>query len=557
MRASAKGNYLRVRAIAGTHVVVLAWDFVARKPDIDSFTGTRNLLGFAIRRKMRDKKGKVVSNFYLRGMKRFEDKDKGLKPGSLVPTDEHPIQTFQWGDYTVRAGCRYEYTVEPVFGEPKNIVVHEAKGVTVRVICEKPHASGKTARHDVHFNRGIIGSQAYTREFGDAEPDADDPDSEPMKWLSRGLYESLLEFIALGAVKGMGLRAAFYEFHYLPVALALAEAAKEGDVQIVYDAESSYKTENVATLKKAKLTKNAHPRTVTEGIRHNKFIVLMDGDEPVSVWTGSTNISAGGIFGHSNVGHVVHDKAIAQKFLAYWHRLESNLTPTKLRAPNTADSPLPALPLKKGVTAIFSPRDDENTPQADTTLQWYANLADQAQQIVCFTAAFDIAQEFQKVFQKDNDVLRYIVKDDNLIFAAGGYLGEGALANFLAERDNPLNSNDYIHTKYMLVDPLGSHPVVVTGSANFSVSSQTKNDENMLVIKGDTRVADIYFGEFMRLFDHHYARYLSRKYAKAAKSSKGATGKKGGFLAVTAAQWLPPHFSDTSYKAKRRRYFVG
>ena len=135
--------------------------------------------------------------------------------------------------------------------------------------------------------------------------------------------------------------------------------------------------------------------------------------------------------------------------------------------------------------------------------------------MVCFTAAFDIAHEFQVVFRKQNDVLRYIVKDDPLsttenigtdgdvVFAAGGHLEFGALANFLQESSNPLNSNDYIHTKYMLVDPLGHSPVVVTGSANFSNASQVSNDENMLVIKGDTRVADIYFGEFMRLFDHH------------------------------------------------------
>ena len=120
-------------------------------------------------------------------------------------------------------------------------------------------------------------------------------------------------------------------------------------------------------------------------------------------------------------------------------------------------------------------------------------------------------------------MLRYIVKDDDLgqgeiigqdrdvLFAAGGYLGRDWLANFLGERDNPLNRNDYIHTKFMLVDPLGDDPLVVTGSANFSQPSQRTNDENMLVIRGDTRVADIYFGEFMRIFDHHYARYLVEK----------------------------------------------
>ena len=52
----------------------------------------------------------------------------------------------------------------------------------------------------------------------------------------------------------------------------------------------------------------------------------------------------------------------------------------------------------------------------------------------------------------------------------------------------------------MLMDPLSIDPIVVTGSANFSKVSTNDNDENMLVIRGDQRVADIYFTEFNRLF---------------------------------------------------------
>ena len=44
-------------------------------------------------------------------------------------------------------------------------------------------------------------------------------------------------------------------------------------------------------------------------------------NKPVAVWTGSTNISAGGIFGHSNVGHEVWDADIAERYLAFWERL--------------------------------------------------------------------------------------------------------------------------------------------------------------------------------------------------------------------------------------------
>jgi phosphatidylserine/phosphatidylglycerophosphate/cardiolipin synthase-like enzyme len=133
-----------------------------------------------------------------------------------------------------------------------------------------------------------------------------------------------------------------------------------------------------------------------------------------------------------------------------------------------------------------------------------------------------------------------------------GHLESGALANFLTERDNPLNTNDYIHDKFMLVDPLGDEPLVVTGSANFSQPSQRRNDENMLVIRGDKRVADIYFGEFMRIFDHHYARYIVRKLTQADRQDPDA-----GYLKVNTKDWLPSHFDPKSYKAKRRKYFLG
>jgi hypothetical protein len=42
-------------------------------------------------------------------------------------------------------------------------------------------------------------------------------------------------------------------------------------------------------------------------IAHNKFIVLPRYNKPVAVRTGFTNFTEGGIFGHSNVGHVVGD----------------------------------------------------------------------------------------------------------------------------------------------------------------------------------------------------------------------------------------------------------
>lgn len=563
MRTTAIGTGWKASAYAGTYVVVLAWDTLDGKAPTRS-----NLLGFALERTELDKAGHEVERYWMRGIKRFKDRDKGLPPGTPVSTSEHPIQGFQWADYTARAGIQYHYRIVPMFGTVKKPKLDHAAAVTLDVTAEtevNPRAvsSGQGTHHDVFFNRGVIGSQAYAREFGNREPDAEKPGSREMKWLSRGLFEALTGFIAL-AHDGMGLRAALYEFHYQPVANAFAKAVEAGaDVKIVFDAESDYKAGNLATIAAAGLDDVGAviPRTVSEGIRHNKFIVLLDKGQPIAVWTGSTNISVGGIFGHSNVGHIIWDKKLAVKYLDYWQRLADNLTPTKLRAPNKAATPTPkAKPPKNSVTPLFSARDDKDSNE---TLQWYADRLAEASEVVCMTFAFNIDEVFQKVLSADNDVLRYVIKDDPLgeeetigqdrdvIFASGGYLGEGALANFLRERSNPLNRNRYIHNKFMLVDPLGNDPLVVTGSANFSKPSQRINDENMLVIRGNKRVADIYFGEFMRVFDHHYARYIVR-----LLSDQGRSDPNAGYLKPKAADWVPTHFNPASYKAKRRRYFV-
>jgi hypothetical protein len=340
MRYFQKGPALKLRAIAGLHVVMLAWDFSKKL----SVTGValpprlKNLLGFAIEREECDRQGAVVERYMLRGIKRFRFKDDGLSPGTPVPLNEHPVQSFQWAEYTVKPGTSYTYRVTPMYGTPKNLVPDNAAGVKVSVTTEAESGSasgGSAVRHDIYFNRGVIGSQAYARRFQNEEPDPEQPTSAPMRWLSRGLYEALIAFIGRARNEHYALRAAFYEFHYLPVARALRRAVEAGaDVKIVYDAESSAQEENVRTLQGAELLQSdiALPRTVTEGIRHNKFIVLLKDTVPIAVWTGSTNITAGGIFGHSNVGHIVWDTAIATSYLGYWARLAQNLTPTKLRA---------------------------------------------------------------------------------------------------------------------------------------------------------------------------------------------------------------------------------
>ena len=566
MRQLEEGAVLAARAIGGLHVVTVAWDFVAGQE-----AKREGLLGFAIERSELEQ-GNVIERYFLRGIKRFKFKDEGLAPGTPMPTSEHPIQSFQWGDYTAKPGTTYRYKIVPVYGKPKLLDLDDASSITVEITTEAEEGrageDGKAA-HDIYFNRGAAGSQAYARKFPNAKPDETKPDSEQMKWLSRGLFEALTGFIGLAAgkdAKDYKLRAMLYEFRYLPVGMAFKAASKAGaDVAIRYEAQS-YKDENEAMIAKAAIKKVCKPQKSRAGIRHNKFIVLIHKDKPVAVWTGSTNISAGGIFGHSNVGHTIWDEGIAQRFLDYWDRLAE---PDVARGPlvdanlKVEATPQPAsLPPPDRMLTLFSPRDDKNKVE---TLHWYADLMDDAKRIMCMTFAFNLDDFFRDELLKKDETLRYAVFDKNLetdvenqidlvrntVIAAGAKLGKGDLVNFVGENLTGFNRNQYIHDKFLLVDPLGDDPIVATGTANFSRPSQYANDENMVVIRGNQRVADIYFGEFMRIFDHLYSRYIVGKMKKAGTSDPDA-----GFLKEHAEEWVPQNFKP-GRKQLRRQYFMG
>ena len=101
---------------------------------------------------------------------------------------------------------------------------------------------------------------------------------------------------------------------------------------IRYEAQA-YQDDNEAMISKAGIRGICRPKKSRAGIRHNKFLVLIQKDEPVAVWTGSISISAGGVFGHCNVGHVIGDKSVALKFLDYWERLANLKCAGRVRRP--------------------------------------------------------------------------------------------------------------------------------------------------------------------------------------------------------------------------------
>lgn len=557
MRVRKTSNGLTVQAIGGAHVVLLALNMDNAR--------CKGLKGFAIHRTDHSEENAR----WLEGMKTFEATDPKLGRGMRHPTRQQPIQDFMWSDYTAKPGCKYTYRVVALKGTPEELT--EFAEVSVDVTTEDP----KDGKHDVYFNRGATASQEYARRFDNRKPGSEGGANDPVwAWLSRGAHEAILEFIGRAKGKGFGLRVCAYEFRLKSVADAIAAAHKRtGDVEVLYDAGKEFpRDDNRKMVKTAKIKGLCTERLPKpQALSHNKFIVLLKDKKPVAVLTGSTNFSEGGVFGQGNVVHVVDDEKVAADYLAYWEALSGNPHRRDL-APELSDlHKIPAALPPKGTICIFSPRSDASA------LEYYAKLAGTAQGGLFMTFAFGMNNAFKPVYESGKAKLRYALMEKLLgpgvkkeskkaataemialrklpatRFAVGSQLSFNTLDRWLGEKLTNLNSHvKYVHTKFMLVDPLSDDPIVVTGSANFSKASSDANDENMILIRGDKRVADIYLGEYMRLWDH----YAFREWATARAKRGSVDIAKFGHLDATD-DWWKRHYGNTEW-SRVREYFAG
>lgn len=329
MRTRVKAGGLTVQAIAGTDAVFLGLD-------LDESIH-KECLGLSIHRTDHTD----GEQYWIGGFKTFESVVRFPDPNAIYSTRDHPVQSFMWGDYSAKPRHDYTYRVVPRYGRPKDLFDKEGVEATVDVSTGDP----ETGVHGIYFNRGVASSQVYARKFGAAPPSLPpDKQAEALKWLSRGLMEGLLRFIARADSDRYALRAAVYQFTQPDVLRAFREAHLAGaDVRIVYHGDGSEGVANDDAVAQA-LIKTLTKRRTNAVIAHNKFIVLCEkqanGDlSPLAVWTGSTNLSEGGIYGHSNVGHAVRDPAVAAAYLAFWTELWDDPEHRDLKAWTDANDP--------------------------------------------------------------------------------------------------------------------------------------------------------------------------------------------------------------------------
>jgi hypothetical protein len=505
VRESSEAHGVAVKAYAGTTGVLLAFNLGEED--------RRGLLGFAVERRPDGEDWE-----WLRGMLAFPAMKRA--PGELIETNRAPIQRFRWSDFRVFPDRTYEYRVHPVYGSASRPEVEPGPTVTVRT------ASSRRGRHVVLFNRAAAASQAFSRKFPEVEVELDKArrNREPpprlpeaaLEWLSRGVLEQIVGFIERARDSNYALDVAIYEYELSEIAAAVDAAHRRGvDVRVVYHArpgDDEQTRMNERAL--AGLPAAAKRARLTSKICHHKFIVLSrikDGvRSPRAVLCGSTNFTHNGVFRQANVVHVVRLPTIAKGYLGLFEVLFRGDTPAQTRAFVNESNPLE--PTASFVIG-FSPRSGRRDLDA------FIGAVRSAAHDVLFCTTFNLYNPLEEALlgaphdailrlglENKRSAITGFHRDRTAEFSATAMLDRG-LEGFLKESTKGQIGNILVHTKLIVVDFTSDAPTVISGSHNYSVAASEGNDENYLIIRGDTDVADNYGVELMRLYEHYRFRW--------------------------------------------------
>ncbi len=228
-----------------------------------------------------------------------------------------------------------------------------------------------------------------------------------------------------------------------------------------------------------------------EGIMHDKFLAI-DADIAHKAWvmSGSLNWTNQNINTDFNNTLFIQDQSLARAYQIEFEEMwggsgsQPNLQNSRFGSSKRDNTPHHFIVGDVPVDCWFSPSDLTTNRIVETV---YAASSEALFATFSFTKN-EIADALVDVFQNGASV-RGMIEN----------IGDpGVEINYLKSfgidcRPHPISGE--LHHKYGVFDPNDSDPTVLTGSHNWSVSAETVNDENTLVLR-DPRLASLFKAEF-------------------------------------------------------------
>lgn len=523
--------------------------------------------GFAVQRRLEAAGGGTTTswldNFAPPGVLAFQS-------GQHQPSNLWPFRAFSWTDHSVTRSDIVRYRVAPVLSDPADPSKLHPPKLSAASPWSRKHTIGAASAtpYAASFNRGFVISQFISRYLAQRFPglpmaDALDQfkneitshDEDRIRaFLSGELRTVLLRLLADAKAQGDEVHAALYELSDHQLITGLSALGARAHVVLANGSISQAKGEHAADARKrdqnaagraallgAGVDVAAHDRfSSPPALGHNKFLVFSRGGTPEQVWTGSTNWTPTGLCTQVNNGLLISDRAAAQAYRTQWQALRDagSTHPSSLVSANRTPSPIGPAGHKDAAHFTRAP----GKVDLDALAEIVAGTEQGLLFLMFMPGASGVLHDVRALIAaKPNLLVRGVVSDlplgrkdeqtgtttkvsVTLIDTPSGaaapapltydVVQPGAMRHPAAGWAAEVTRQQFkqgigfaiIHSKILLVDPFGDHPIVVSGSHNFSPSASHDNDENFVVVHGDRALAEAYAVNIQSAWRHYASR---------------------------------------------------
>jgi phosphatidylserine/phosphatidylglycerophosphate/cardiolipin synthase-like enzyme len=485
-----------------------------------------------------------------KGNRFFALKNRLCFPGSTgganaLSTKLSPIQKFRWVHFPRNAELpgEFHYRITPVFmNDLDELSYGEAQEVAIELRRET-----YPDQLNVTFTRGFVSSQAFVDRYESAgaistllPKKADEglkfvpshPKSkEALAWMGFEARHAILEVLDRAiADKKAKVRVVAYDLSEPDVVSRLEKLGSR--LQVIIDDDGPYgKPGSGETQAEKRLSASAGAENVKRQhmgkLQHNKTIVV-DGPKGKIVVCGSTNFTWRGLFVQSNNAMILQGKSAVTPFLLafedYWKFGSAADFGKTASAAKWVNLSLTGINAK----VAFSPHSKSNALLASIA----EDVGEGTKSCLLYSLAFlyqtpGIIRDAIEKVTNDENIFVYGVSDRKV----GGIVLQKPDGNLAPVNPTALEKKtvpepfkseptggggNRMHHKFLVLDFDKPTARVYLGSYNFSIPADTKNGENLLLIR-DRRIATSYAIEALRIFDHYHFRVTQKEAKKARK----------------------------------------
>jgi len=492
-----------------------------------------------------------------------------------VSSAQSPIRRCIWADYGAVATDTVSYRVTAMKNAAGGAFAPDptsVSGWTPPLVASGDASNGLSA----YFNRGTLMSQIASRFVkGDVSDNSlrnfvhglATPGNQARQYLAGDALHEIVSFLSEADRRGSTIYAALYEINDQQLIDALKPFGSRGHVLIGNGSATKSATPPVAKqLTDAKLDvrhRDLSHKGASSPSVHNKFVVEADakGQNASRVLTGSTNWTTTGLCTQLNNMLIIEDATIAARFRKQWDVLVQagdDMTPALI-----ASNSLPTT--HNDITLFFAATKAE--AEFKSVLDLIAGAKEGALFLMFMPGQSPLLAALLVRAQQNSIYVRGVVSSENpgtnITTFGGQVIKSGAppqnfhrdvlLPAGISVEDHPSWADvefsvgeiksagmiAIVHSKVIVVDPFSENCAVITGSHNFSDSASQHNDENLVVVRGNQKLAQAYAVHMNGVYDHYSWRSFLASGGNSDQIYQPLDGwKPGGSRAQELAFWM-------------------